>query len=190
MDPPVKPEGDGFRKAAVCHGHQSQPGQIHKMVYIKTMAQAQSRRAPSGQSSRRAGTMAPTVNGVMPEGSDPERLARVGLKSFFRLARLWHLKAEEERVLLGNPARSTFYNWKRGQVRTVPEDTLRRLGYIFGIHKALRVLFSNPAQTYGWISKPNTAFGGQSALDRMLAGDVTDLAHVRQYLDSVRGGWT
>ena len=149
------------------------------------MAQAQSRRAP-----RRARTAAPDFNGFTPEGSDPERLAQVGLKSFFRLAKLWHLKAEEERVLLGNPARSTFYNWTRGQVRTVPEDTLRRLGYIFGIHKALRILFSNPAQTYGWIKKPNTAFGGQSALDRMLAGDVTDLAHVRQYLDSVRGGWT
>ena len=34
-----------------------------------------------------------------------------------------------------------------------------------------------------------TGFGGQTALQRMLAGDVTDLAAVRAYLDAERGGW-
>jgi hypothetical protein len=40
------------------------------------------------------------------------------------------------------------------------------------------------------VSKPNTAplFGGQSALARMLSGNVADLYVVRQYLDAVRGG--
>jgi hypothetical protein len=31
------------------------------------------------------------------------------------------------------------------------------------------------------------AFGGKSALDRMLAGRVVDLADVRRYLDAERG---
>jgi hypothetical protein len=30
-------------------------------------------------------------------------------------------------------------------------------------------------------------FGGRSALDRMLSGNVADLYQVRQYLDSQRG---
>ena len=58
-----------------------------------------------------------------------------------------------------------------------------------GIHKALRHLFKEPARAYAWVKKPNAAFGGQSALERMLAGDVTDLAAVRAYLDAERGGW-
>ena len=31
--------------------------------------------------------------------------------------------------------------------------------------------------------------GGKRALDRMLAGNVSDLVAVRQYLDAMRGGW-
>jgi hypothetical protein len=58
-----------------------------------------------------------------------------------------------------------------------------------GIHKALRTLFKTPADAHGWIHRDNLAFGGQSALARMLAGDVTDLAAVRAYLDAERSGW-
>lgn len=32
-------------------------------------------------------------------------------------------------------------------------------------------------------------FAGQSALARMLGGNVADLVAVRQYLDARRGGW-
>ena len=41
-----------------------------------------------------------------------------------------------------------------------------------------------------WLRKPNSAplFGGHSALDRMLGGQVADLYVVRQYLDAQRGG--
>jgi hypothetical protein len=41
----------------------------------------------------------------------------------------------------------------------------------------------------GWVKKPNSAhgFGGKSALERMLAGRVVDLADVRRYLDAQRG---
>jgi hypothetical protein len=41
-----------------------------------------------------------------------------------------------------------------------------------------------------WVRRPNAAplFGGRSALDRMLGGQVADLYVVRQYLDAQRGG--
>ena len=58
-----------------------------------------------------------------------------------------------------------------------------------GIHKALRYLFANPARGHEWIRKPNLAFGGRSALDRMLAGAPSDIAAVRAYLDAERSGW-
>ena len=40
-----------------------------------------------------------------------------------------------------------------------------------------------------WLRKPNEAatFGGKSALERMLSGNVADLFVVRQYLDAQRG---
>ena len=72
----------------------------------------------------------------------------------------------------------------------VLHDTLQRISYLLGIHKALQILYSDPALADSWIRRPNAAFGGQSALERMLAGDVSDLAAVRAHLDAARGGWT
>ena len=58
------------------------------------------------------------------------------------------------------------------------------------IEDYLQVLLPKPEAADGWIKKPNTAplFGGKSALDRMLSGQVADLYVVRQYLDAQRGG--
>jgi hypothetical protein len=41
------------------------------------------------------------------------------------------------------------------------------------------------------LRRPNSAapFGGRSALERMLSGNVADLYEVRRYLDAERGGW-
>jgi hypothetical protein len=70
-------------------------------------------------------------------------------------------------------------------------DTLERISYILGIYKALQILLPDAAAADAWIKKPNSAtpFGGRSALERMLSGNVSDLYAVRQYLDAMRGGW-
>ena len=112
------------------------------------------------------------------------------LRAFFRLVELWDLTMEQARLLLGRPSRATLYNWKAGRVRTVPHDTLCRISYLLGIYKALQILYRDPELADSWIKRANAAFGGQSALERMLAGDVTDLAAVRADLDAARGGWT
>jgi hypothetical protein len=116
----------------------------------------------------------------------PDKVA-AAMRAFFRLGETWELTSEQGRILLGQPARSTYYRWKRGDVRTVPHDTVQRVSYLLGIYKALQILFKDRGQAAGWVRKPSAALGGQSALDRMLGGDVTDLAAVRRYLDAVRG---
>ena len=111
------------------------------------------------------------------------------IRSVFNLFRHWQVSDAQARVLLGQPSPSTFYRWKRGEIGTVPVDTVWRLGDLMGIHKALRHLFTEAERGYAWMSKPNAAFGGRSALDRMLAGAPSDLSAVRDYLDAERGGW-
>jgi len=61
-----------------------------------------------------------------------------------------------------------------------------RISYLLGIFKSLEIIYYQPDLADSWVRKPNAAFGGQSALDRMLAGQIVDLARVREYLDSVR----
>lgn len=114
-----------------------------------------------------------------------------GLRAFFKIGEKWGLKYEHQSVLLGQPPRSTFYQWKKGEIKGGAHivDLSARLSYVLGIFKALEILYSRPDLADRWVSEPNLAFGGQSALERMMGGQITDLAAVRDYLDSVRGGW-
>jgi len=111
------------------------------------------------------------------------------LRSFFRIAEAWRLRIADQRKLLGEPPESTFYKWKRQQEGGLGRDTLERISYLLGIWKDLQILFPDPAQADAWLHKPNAAplFGSQSALQRMLSGNVADLYVVRQYLDAQRG---
>lgn len=119
----------------------------------------------------------------------PEAASAGAMRTFFRIAAAWGLSTKEQITLLGSPPRSTFYLWKRAEALALPRDTLERLSYILGIYKALQILLPKPESADAWIKKPNTAplFGGRSALDRMLSGQVADLYVVRQYLDAQRG---
>ena len=116
--------------------------------------------------------------------------AAAALSGFFRIADLWNVGAEEARTLLGAPSQSTYYAWRRGEAGRPPADTLRRIGYVAGIYKALQILYSDPQLADGWIRRPNRAFGGQTPLERMTAGDMVDLAAVRAYLDGARSPWS
>lgn len=121
---------------------------------------------------------------------DDRKLAQPAMKGFFLIMERWGVDNERARILLGAPAERTFYLWKAGQVARVPMDTLRRIGYVSGIWKALQIVYSNPALADRWISAPNRAFAGMTPLERMAAGDVTDLAAVRSYIDAARAPWS
>ena len=112
-----------------------------------------------------------------------------GLRAFGRIAEAWGLTIAEQLTLLGIASRSTYFKWRREREPRVPQDTLERLSYLLGIYKSLQILLPDPAAADAWVRRPNGAplFGGRSALDRMLSGQVADLYVVRQYLDAERG---
>lgn len=112
------------------------------------------------------------------------------LRGAFRILQSWGVSAEEGRRILGSPAQRTYFAWRAGNAARVPRDTLRRIGYLAGIFKALDMLYSDPHLADGWVKRPNQSFGGQTPLERMSAGDVTDLAAVRAYLDAARAPWS
>ena len=140
----------------------------------------------------RRATPNPTVAADPQPGSGASHEGLVGpaLRTFFAIAEAWRLSNEESMRLLGDPPRSTFYEWKRAGEGRLTRDTLERISYVLGIYKALQILLPDPAAADAWIRKPNTAplFGGRRALDRLLSGNVGDLFVVRQYLDAIRGG--
>jgi hypothetical protein len=133
------------------------------------------------------GIVAPLETPATAEVTQAEAAAM--LRAAFNLFDRWHISDAEARTLLGAPSSSTFYRWKRGSIGTIPRDTIWRLGDLMGVHKALRYMFTDPARGYAWVRAANLAFGGKSALERMLAGAPSDIAAVRAYLDAERGAW-
>jgi hypothetical protein len=100
----------------------------------------------------------------------------------------WELTDDQAATLLDMPVRS-YRRWKAEGAGRVSRDGRARLSNLIGIHKALRIIFSEATRGYSWIRSANDAFGGASALDVMLGGELTDLMRVRRYLDAERGGW-
>jgi hypothetical protein len=131
------------------------------------------------------------ASSVKPQPIDPLNAGGPAFRTFFRIAEFWKLSPDEQMTLLGLTSRSTYYKWKNTPPRTLTPDLLERMSYLFGIFKALQVLLPDPAAADRWLRAPNDAplFGGRSALDRMLSGQVADLYVVRKYLDAERGGW-
>ena len=105
-----------------------------------------------------------------------------------RLFAHWDITDEQAATLLDMPVRS-YGRWKAGDLGRIDRDGKARLSNLLGIHKALRIIFEDAARGYRWIKAPNEAFGGRSALEVMLGGELTDLMRVRRYLDAERGGW-
>ena len=134
------------------------------------------------------------MNAVLKPTSPPVELdspaaAQAALRTFWRLADAWKLGVGEQITLLG-VGKTTFYQWKQGKAGPLDKHVLERLSYLFGIYAALQILLPVAERADEWIRKPNGAplFGGRSALERMLGGQVADLYVVRHYLDAQRGG--
>jgi hypothetical protein len=115
---------------------------------------------------------------------------QAALRTFWRIADAWRLDPAEQATLLG-VGRTTLYQWKKGAAgAALDRHVLERLSYLFGIYAALQILLPVAQQADAWLRQPNAAplFGGRSALERMLGGQVADLYVVRHYLDAQRGG--
>ncbi|MDE2395112.1 MAG: DUF2384 domain-containing protein [Burkholderiales bacterium] len=126
-----------------------------------------------------------------PPKASTAQMAAAGLRAFARIAEAWGLSVDEQLCLLGQPPRSTYFAWrKHPEKAALSRDTLERLSNLLGIYKSLQILLPEAAAADAWVRRPNSAppFGGRSALERMLAGNVADLNFVRRYLDGVRGG--
>jgi len=105
------------------------------------------------------------------------------------LLKAWKLSDTEACTLLGDMSARTWARWKEGSIGRIDRDLRMRMAHLMGIHKGLRYLFRDAARGYVWIRKPNAAFGGLSALDLMLRGEISDLAALRDWLNAERGAW-
>src|SRR5438445_4958022 len=97
-----------------------------------------------------------------------QRLSGSALKGFFNVAKLWGIRDEQARTLLGGISNGPYYQWKGNPERVLDADVLTRISYLIGIFKALNILYGEKLADE-WVSLPNTnrIFGGKTPLDYM-----------------------
>jgi hypothetical protein len=113
------------------------------------------------------------------------------LPSIFKIFSQWRLTCAQQMTLLGLSNEENLYNWKsQPEAAKLTRDQLERISYILGIFKSLQVLLPEQSQADRWLVIPNDnpLFNGAEPLDQLLAGQVADLAVVRNLLDAERGG--
>lgn len=133
-----------------------------------------------------------TLIDTQPRAFAPEPISDEEAAAMFRAAvalfKRWELTDEQAATLLDLPPR-TYARWKGGDQGRIDRDTKARLSNLMGIHKGLRIIFHEAERGYRWMRAANETFGGRSALDVMLGGELTDLMRVRRLVDAERGGW-
>lgn len=118
-----------------------------------------------------------------------ERLSPVAVRGFFKIAAFWKLRDEDARALLGGISNGAFYNLKRRAPKNLDQDRLTRVSLLFGIFKALNILYSRRlAEEWIQLSNTNPMFAGRTPLSYMLKGGLPAMMRVRQLLDARRGG--
>jgi uncharacterized protein (DUF2384 family) len=118
----------------------------------------------------------------------PQLTFRLALKAFRRVADHWSLGRNDRATLLAASARA-IVRWERdASSARLHRDQLERISYILGIFAGLHSILGDSPFADEWVRSPNLDFGGRSPLDRMLMGNVGDLACVRAYVDRWRSG--
>ena len=117
--------------------------------------------------------------------------ARAGMaKMIMRLFQHWGIPTADQLNLLGlsDKSRALLTKYKKGNAFTANRDVLDRVGWLFAIHKALRLLYPrNKELLYGWVKLRNTAFDNLTPLDVMKEQGIIGVYRVARYLDFVRG---
>lgn len=86
--------------------------------------------------------------------------ASAAARAVIRLFEKWKLSDANAREILGGLAPRSYARWKTGYPPRLSRDLTTRLSLLLGIHKSLRILFSDPQRAYKWVRTPNDIFDG------------------------------
>lgn len=117
-----------------------------------------------------------------------------GLRAALNILDRWQASSEQSCRIL-RISRSTYTralqregNW----AVNLDADQLQRVSLVLNMHSALRLVFDNPENVYGFVAMANhnEFFNGRSPLEIMAQGDMISLYETFRRIDVLRGaGW-
>lgn len=122
--------------------------------------------------------------------SQNKAAAAAGLKAAVRILDKWRASGEQGEAIL-RVSHSTYARARRGDLVEIKldSDQLTRISYLLNIHAALRMIFDNPENLYGFVNlvNHNPYFNGRTPLDIIGSGDFAALYETFKRIDSLRG---
>lgn len=119
-----------------------------------------------------------------------KRLSASSLILFFNMMKLWKVRDDDAKLLLGGITNGPFYEMKKSpESKVLDIDQMYRLSYLLGIFKAINILHGQELADE-WVQLPNSnvIFGGKTPLQYMITGGLPAMQTVRRLLDARRGG--
>lgn len=130
----------------------------------------------------------------MTTGVEAQPSSRINNATAFKMGNSildkWGCSVSQKYAILGIP-KSSFHRYLNDpSTVTLSNDQLERLSYLANIHQALRIIFSNPDNVYGFMSmvNHNPFFNGRSPLSIISSGNFGALYEVFKRVDSMRNG--
>ena len=102
----------------------------------------------------------------------------------------WDCSVAQKTAILAM-SKATFYrNMKNNDAVNLSQDQLERLSYIVNMHQALRMVFTNPDNLYGFMKMKNNNpyFNGRTPLSLIEKGNFGILYEVFKRIDAMRNG--
>ncbi|HKS14349.1 MAG TPA: antitoxin Xre-like helix-turn-helix domain-containing protein [Pseudomonas sp.] len=125
----------------------------------------------------------------------PEQLTKAqcvtGLRAALRILDRWKATTEQACKIL-RISRSTCTRARQadaGWSVSLDQDQMHRISFVLNIHGALRTIFDNPENAYGFpaMENRNAFFNGRTPLDVMAQGDMVSLYETFRRIDTLRG---
>jgi len=119
-----------------------------------------------------------------------KRLTGSSLIMFFNMVKIWKVRDEDARLLLGGVTNGPFYEMKKNpEGKALDVDRMFRVSYLLGIFKAINILHGQElADEWVQLSNRNPMFAGRTPLQYMIDGGLPAMQNVRRLLDGRRGG--
>lgn len=117
-----------------------------------------------------------------------------GLRAALNILDRWQASSEQSCRIL-RISRSTYTRALQREVNwavSLDADQLQRVSLVLNMHSALRLVFDNPENVYGFVAMANhnEFFNGRSPLEIMAQGDMISLYETFRRIDVLRGaGW-
>ncbi|NYU10663.1 hypothetical protein A8O28_01960 [Enterobacteriaceae bacterium CCUG 67584] len=115
----------------------------------------------------------------------------IAIRAAMNILEKWGCTPEQQQNIL-QLSRAALYKYRHGETKSasLSHDQLTRISYLLNMHSALRIVFSNPENVYGFMTMANhnAYFNGATPLSLIEGGEFGNLHEVAKRVDVLRGG--